>query len=74
MMFLSGTFFPVEMMPDFLQALARGLPLYYVNEGLRASMIFSDHGTAMRCAAITAAVALVVIVAGVMVTRWDREV
>lgn len=73
MMFLSGTFFPVEMMPGFLQKFARALPLYYMNEGLRASMIFVDHMAAMKCAAISGAVATVVFVAGAVVTRWDRE-
>ena len=52
MMFLSGTFFPVEMMPGFLQKFSRILPLYYVNEGLRASMIFVDNMLALRCAVI----------------------
>ncbi len=73
MMFLSGTFFPVEMMPGFLQNFARALPLYYVNEGLRASMIFGDAPAALRCAAITGACAALVFIAGAFVTRWDRE-
>ncbi len=73
MMFLSGTFFPVEMMPGFLQKVARGLPLYYVNEGLRASMIFQDSPAAAKYAAITAGVAAVVFIAGAVVTRWDRD-
>jgi len=73
MMFLSGTFFPVEMMPGFLQTFARVLPLYYVNEGLRASMIFLDNLAALRCAAIIAGVAAAVFAAGTLVTRWDRE-
>ena len=73
MMFLSGTFFPVEMMPGFLQSFARVLPLYYVNEGLRASMIFADNMAALQCAAITAGVAAAVFIAGALVTRWDRE-
>jgi len=72
MMFLSGTFFPVEMMPPFLQTFARLLPLYYVNEGLRASMIFTDNVPALQSAAITAAVAAAVFVAGLLITRWDR--
>ena len=38
MMFLSGTFFPVEMMPTYLQTFAKLLPLYYVNEALRSAM------------------------------------
>ncbi|TVQ77240.1 MAG: ABC transporter permease [Phycisphaeraceae bacterium] len=73
MMFLSGTFFPVEMMPGFLQKVARVLPLYYVNEGLRASMIFLDNVNAAKCAAITAGVAAAVFAAGAAVTRWDRD-
>lgn len=73
MMFLSGTFFPVEMMPSFLQSFARVLPLYYVNEGLRAAMIFDDNVAALRCAAITAAVGAVVFVAGAVITRWDND-
>ncbi len=74
MMFLSGTFFPVEMMPGFLQKFARVLPLYYVNEGLRAAMIFLDHLAAVQCAAITGGVAAAVFAIGALVTRWDREV
>ena len=35
LMFLSGSFFPLEMMPGFMQTVGRILPLYYVNEGLR---------------------------------------
>ena len=48
MMFLSGTFFPVEMMPDFLQSFAKLLPLYYVNEALRAAMIFADDAATLQ--------------------------
>lgn len=73
MMFLSGTFFPVEMMPGFLQTFARVLPLYYVNEGLRASMIYSDSATAAIYVAILAGVAAAVFVAGAVITRWGRE-
>jgi len=72
MMFLSGTFFPVEMMPGFLQTFAKVLPLYYMNEGLRASMIFMDNLTIVRCATITGGVAAVVFIAGTLVTRWDK--
>ena len=71
MMFLSGTFFPVDMMPGFLQKLARILPLYYVNEGLRASMVSVDNMAALRCAAIIGAFACLVFVLGVMTTKWE---
>ena len=36
MMFLSGTFFPREAMPDFLQTITAYLPLSYLNVALRA--------------------------------------
>jgi ABC-2 type transport system permease protein len=36
MMFLSGSFFPREAMPEFLQEVTRFLPLTYLNDALRA--------------------------------------
>jgi ABC-2 type transport system permease protein len=72
MMFLSGTFFPVEMMPGFLQTFSRILPLYYVNEGLRASMIFADNLLALRYAVIIGIFAAIAFVLGVMFTQWEE--
>jgi ABC-2 type transport system permease protein len=72
MMFLSGSFFPLEMMPGFLQTFARMLPLYYVNVGLRASMVFGDNATALRYAAIIGVFATVVFVLGILTTRWEE--
>jgi len=72
MMFLSGSFFPLEMMPRFLQAFARMLPLYYVNEGLRASMVFHDNVTALSYAAIIGSIAAVVFILGITATRWEE--
>ena len=72
MMFLSGTFFPVEMMPAFLQTFAKLLPLYYVNEALRAAMIFVDDAATLRSVGVISAFAAVVFVAGAFRTRWDE--
>jgi ABC-2 type transport system permease protein len=72
MMFLSGSFFPIEMMPGFLQTLARILPLYYVNEGLRASMVFVDNMTALRHSAIIGVFAAVVFIMGIIATKWEE--
>jgi len=72
MMFLSGSFFPLEMMPGFLQKIARILPLYYGNEGLRAAMVFADNMTALRCSAIIGVFAAVVFVVGIMTTKWEE--
>jgi ABC-2 type transport system permease protein len=71
MMFLSGSFFPIEMMPHFLQTFAKTLPLYYVNEGLRASMVFHDNMTALSDSAIIGAVAAMVFILGIMTNRWE---
>jgi len=72
MMFLSGSFFPIDLMPGFLQTLAKFLPLYYVNEGLRASMVYEDHTAALRDAAIIGAFAGAVFILGVFATRWEE--
>ena len=72
MMFLSGSFFPLELMPGFLQTIARILPLYYVNEGLRAAMVSVDHAAALRYAAMVGVFATVVFVLGINTTKWDE--
>jgi ABC-2 type transport system permease protein len=73
MMFLSGSFFPLELMPGFLQTVARVLPLYYVNEGLRASMVLVDNAAALRYAAMIGVFAAVVFVVGIKTTRWEES-
>jgi ABC-2 type transport system permease protein len=39
LMFLSGTFFPIDAMPDWLRTVARALPLTYLGDGLRQVMV-----------------------------------
>jgi len=73
MMFLSGSFFPIEMMPSFLQTFARVLPLYYVNEGLRASMVSADHLTALEYSGVIGVFAAVVFILGIMATKWEED-
>ena len=72
MMFLSGSFFPIELMPGFLQKIAKMLPLYYVNEGLRAAMVFEDNMESLRNAAVIGVFAAVVFILGVMATKWEE--
>lgn len=49
MLFLGGTFFPIETMPDWLQPIVSYLPLTYLSESMRAVMTeaakFSDIQT-----------------------------
>jgi ABC-2 type transport system permease protein len=39
LMFLSGTFFPIDAMPDALQTVARAMPLTYLGDALRQVMV-----------------------------------
>ena len=39
LMFLSGTFFPIDSMPDVLRTVARALPLTYLGDALRQVMV-----------------------------------
>lgn len=39
MMFLSGVFFPIQQMPDFMQTIAHFLPLTYASDALRKVMV-----------------------------------
>jgi ABC-2 type transport system permease protein len=72
MMFLSGSFFPIELMPGFLQKFAKILPLYYVNEGLRASMVFVDNMAALKDSAVIGLFATVVFILGIIATKWEE--
>lgn len=72
MMFLAGTFFPLEAMPAFLRAIAGVLPLTYVNEALRAAMVTGDRGELLFHGGITAAMAVVAIVLGAAMIRWKE--
>jgi ABC-2 type transport system permease protein len=56
MMFLSGTFFPIASMPDFLQTIARLIPLTYLADALRQVMVGGAAFAPLYvCAAVLAA-------------------
>jgi ABC-2 type transport system permease protein len=55
MMFLSGTFFPIESMPAPLQTIARAIPLTYLADALRQVMV---GGAAFASLGVCAAVLL----------------
>jgi len=73
MMFLSGSFFPVEQMPNFLKVVAKVLPLYYVNESLRAAMILNDWQAAATNGAVILVFAIIVFTLGVFLTSWKQD-
>ena len=73
MMFLAGTFFPLEQMPEYLKLVAQVLPLYYVNEGLRNAMIYTNFDKTIYFSGFVVAFALIFFIAGVFLTRWKEE-
>src|SRR4030042_1695130 len=73
MMFLSGTFFQISQMPQFLQTIARALPLTYVSEGLRAAMIFGQTQQAISNTALITVLGIASIVVGSLITKWEEN-
>lgn len=74
MAFLSGSFFPIDMMPEVLQTIAHVLPLYYLTDGVGAAFtgeattasFLTDLGMLAAFAALFTAIA-------VKVFRWSND-
>jgi ABC-2 type transport system permease protein len=73
MMFLSGTFFPVSLFPQYLQTVAHALPLYYVIDGLNASMVFDNSAAVLRDFLVIGVLAVVFAVAATRVFSWRER-
>jgi ABC-2 type transport system permease protein len=73
MMFLAGSFFPLESMPPYLQMIAKAMPLTYVNNGLRDSMIYLNEAGAINNLLIVAMLTAVFMVVGVAISTWKLE-
>ncbi|HKZ95318.1 MAG TPA: ABC transporter permease [Candidatus Bathyarchaeia archaeon] len=73
MMFLSGTYFPLEIMPSYIQTISKALPLTYFSEGLRYAMIYKYVEGVYTNMAIVAILAVVFIAVGSLVTRWKEK-
>jgi ABC-2 type transport system permease protein len=73
MMFLSGTFFPLELMPSFIQTISKALPLTYFSEGLKYSMLYKYPEGIYTNMAILAVLAVAFITIGAFVTRWKAK-
>jgi ABC-2 type transport system permease protein len=72
MMFLSGIFFPVEIMPGFLRHVSTALPLTYLGEALRQVMVGmpSQHSLGL-CLAILCGWLVTSIALAVWLWRWE---
>jgi len=73
MMFLSGTFFPLEIMPIELQYVAKVLPLYYVNEATRGAMILGSRIDILSNNLVVLAMGIGVFFIGVALTKWKED-
>jgi ABC-2 type transport system permease protein len=72
MMFLSGTFFPVAAMPSFIQAIAKVLPLYYLANGLRDTIVRGQGlGHVTGDLAILLGATAILSVVAIRMFRWE---
>lgn len=72
MMFLSGTFFPSFMFPEWLRTLSQFIPMTPVTDGLR--LIMTEHASLAEVLPYAGAIGLwmlVVYVAAIKLFRWE---
>jgi ABC-2 type transport system permease protein len=73
MLFLSGATFPLEMMPDILQYVAKVLPLYYVIELVRATWNTSPIWENMAPVYVLLSISVVSILLSSKFFRWSGK-
>jgi ABC-2 type transport system permease protein len=73
MMFLSGTFFPISTMPEYLRNFAHVLPLFYIVDGLNNVMVYANYAGALVDIAVTAVITVVVFVAAAKLFKWRED-
>jgi ABC-2 type transport system permease protein len=73
MMFLSGTFFPISLMPTYLQYLAHFLPLFYIIDGLNGVMVYSNYAQAAVDLVVVTVITIVFFVAAVRLFKWRED-
>ena len=72
MMFLSGAFWPIEQMPDYLQSVAKVLPLHYFHDGLIQIMIYENPAQSVNAFFVLGGFAVVFILVAIKVTKWKE--
>jgi ABC-2 type transport system permease protein len=73
MMFLSGTFFPISIMPPYLQTFAHILPLFYIIEGLNNVMVYGNIPGALIDMAVVLVITVVVFALAVKLFKWRED-
>jgi ABC-2 type transport system permease protein len=73
MMFLSGTFFPISLMPVYLQQFSHVLPLFYIIDGLNGVMIYSNYLQAATDLVVVMVITIVFFMAAVRLFKWRED-
>ena len=74
MAFLSGSFFPLDAAPAWLQSFAKVLPLYWLNEGMLDVLVRGEGPAAVLLPmAVLAAFAAVLTLLSARLFRWETS-
>ncbi len=73
MMFLSGAFWPLEMMPDYMQSIAKFLPLTYFIQALKVSMVAYAPSIVLYNSLMLIILTVVFVALGSCLTRWKQS-
>jgi ABC-2 type transport system permease protein len=73
MMFLAGTFFPISIMPQYLQSIAHVLPLYYIVEGLNNVMVYANYTGAVIDLVVVGVITVIIFAAAVKLFKWRED-
>jgi len=73
MMFLSGSFWDLSAAPAYLQTISKALPLTYVNEGLRDTMIYGNEAGAAFNLAVVLVMGVVFFLLGSRLMSWKER-
>jgi ABC-2 type transport system permease protein len=73
MMFLSGTFFPISLMPVYLRYFAHVLPLFYIIDGLNGVMIYGNYAQATIDLVVVAIITIIAFVTAARLFKWRED-
>lgn len=73
MMFLSGSFWDLEASPVYLQIISKVMPLTYVNDGLRDTMVYGNESSALVNLAIVVVLGLAFFVLASRLMSWRQR-
>ncbi len=73
MMFLAGSFFPIDLFPSYLRTVANVLPLTYINQGLHSTMVLGNDTAALTDLAITLVIGVVFFMAAARMLSWKSK-